>query len=42
MSYVACKKSEYDCDVVMNKFLGFSDLKSKKRFIFFKNYGIKQ
>ena len=41
MSYVACAKSKCDCDVIMNKFLRFSVLKSKNRYIVFKNYSIK-
>ena len=41
MSYVACTKSKYNCDVIRNKFFRFSDLKSKKRYIVFKNYSIK-
>ena len=41
MSYVARTKSKYNCDVIRNKFFRFSDLKSKKRYIVFKNYSIK-
>ena len=41
MFYVACGKSEYDCDVIINKFPTFSDLKSKNRYIVFKNYNRK-
>ena len=41
MSYVACAKSEYNCDVIINKFLRFSDLKRKNRYIVFKYYNIK-
>ena len=41
MSYIACAKSEYDCDVIISKFLRFSDLKRKNRYIVFKNYSIK-
>ena len=41
MSYVACAKRGYDCDVILSKFLRFSDLKRKNRYILFKNYSIK-
>ena len=41
MSSAACGKSEYDCDVISNKFLRFSDLKRRRRYIVFKNYNIK-
>ena len=41
MSYVACPKSKYYCEAIGNKFLRFSDLKSKKRYIVFKSYSIK-
>ena len=41
MSYVACTKSEYNCDVIINMFLWFSDLNSKKGYMVFKNYSIK-
>ena len=41
MSYVAFAKSEYDCDVILSKFLRFSDLKRKNRYIVFINYSIK-
>ena len=41
MSYVAWAKSKYDCDVIRNKFLRIFDLKSRKRYIVFKNYSIK-
>ena len=41
MSYVVFAKSENNRDVIMNNFLRFSDLKSKNRYITFKNYSIK-
>ena len=30
-----CAKREYDCNVIINYYLGFYDLKSKKRYNFF-------
>ena len=30
-----CSKCDYGHDVIINKFLGLKDLKSKKKYIFF-------
>ena len=37
-----CAKHEYDHDVIINKCLGFYDLKDNKRYILFMNSSIKR
>ena len=36
-----CVKHEYDRNVIINKSLGFYDLKSNKRYIFLMNFSMK-
>ena len=38
---MTCVKRKYDHDVIINKCLGFYDLKSNKKYIFFMDSSIK-